>query len=326
MIRRDFITLLGGAAASVSWPLALHAQQPGMPIIGYLGVGAPIAHLLGIFKQGLAEAGFVEGRNVMIEAPSAEGHYERLPLLAADLVRRQVAVIVAITASPALAAKAATASIPIVFNIPDDPVELGLVASLPRPGGNATGVSFLFSDLVAKHLGLLRELLPTATRFGMLVNSQSASADNLIKNATEAAAAAGVEIIVVRAGDPKAIEDAFTTLMRQRTDALMVGADGYFYRRRVQLATLAARFGLPTIFTTREFAEAGGLMSYGTSLPEAFRMTGLYTGRILKGTRPADLPVVQSTTFDFVINTPTARALGLDVPATLLARADEVIE
>jgi putative ABC transport system substrate-binding protein len=241
-------------------------------------------------------------------------------------VRRQVAVIVAITANPALAAKAATATIPIVFNIPDDPVELVLVASLPRPGGNATGVSFLFSDLVAKHLELLRELLPKAARFGLLVNSQNANAENLTKNATAAAAATGVDIYVVRAGDPGAIEDAFATLVRQRADALMVGADGYFYRRRVHLVTLATRHGLPTIFTTREFAEAGGLMSYGTSLPEAFRMTGLYTGRILKGAKPADLPVVQSTKFDFVINIPTARALGLEVPPTLLARADEVIE
>jgi putative tryptophan/tyrosine transport system substrate-binding protein len=322
--RREFITLLGGAAAA--WPLAARAQQPAMPVIGYLSVGAPIGHLLGVFKQSLAEAGFIEGRNVVIETPSADGHYDRLSALVADLVRRQVAVIVAITANPALAAKAATATIPIVFNIPDDPVELGLVASLPRPGGNATGVSFLFSDLVAKHLELLRELLPKAARFGLLVNSQNANAENLTKNATAAAAATGVDIYVVRAGDPGAIEDAFATLVRQRADALMVGADGYFYRRRVHLVTLATRHGLPTIFATREYAEAGGLMSYGTSLPEAFRMTGLYTGRILKGAKPADLPVVQSTKFDFVINIPTARALGLEVPPTLLARADEVIE
>ncbi len=324
MRRRDFITGIAGSVAA--WPLAARAQQPAMPVIGYLSVGAPIGHLLGVFKHSLAEAGFVEGRNVAIETPSADGHYDRLPALAADLVRRHVTVIVAITANPALAAKAATATIPIVFNIADDPVELGLVASLPRPGGNATGVSFLFSDLVAKHLGLLRELLPKAARFGLLVNPQSANAEKLTKTATAAAASTGAEIIVVRGGDPSAIEEAFATLARQRTDALMVGADGYFYRRRVQLATLAARHGLPTVFTTREFAEAGGLMSYGTSLPEAFRMTGLYTGRILKGAKPADLPVVQSTKFDFVINVPTARALGLEVPPMLLARADEVIE
>jgi putative ABC transport system substrate-binding protein len=213
-----------------------------------------------------------------------------------------------------------------VFNVPEDPVELGLVASLARPGGNATGVSFLFSDLVAKHLGLLRELLPRATRIGLLVNPQNANADTLTKNATAAAASTGTEIIVFRAGDAGAIEDAFATLTRQRADALIVGADGYFFRRRVQFATLVARHGLPTIFTAREYAEAGGLMSYGTSLPEAFRMTGLYTARILKGAKPADLPVVQSTKFDFVINIPTARALGLTVPPSLLATADEVIE
>ena len=241
--RREFITLLGGAAAA--WPLAARAQQPAMPVIGYLSVGSPTGHLLEVFKQSLAEAGFVEGRNVAIETPSADGHYDRLPALAADLVRRQVTVIVAITANPALAAKAATATIPIVFNVADDPVELGLVASLPRPGGNATGVSFLFSDLVAKHLGVLRELLPKAARFGLLVNPQSANAENLTKNTTAAAAATGIEIIVVRASDPGAIEDAFATLVRQRADALMVGADGYFFRRRVQLATLAARHVCP---------------------------------------------------------------------------------
>jgi putative tryptophan/tyrosine transport system substrate-binding protein len=323
MKRRAFITLIGATAA---WPLVARAQQVGLPVIGYLSVGAPPAHLLAVFKQSLAEAGFVEGRDVAIETPSADGRYDRLPALAADLVRRQVAVIVAITANPALAAKNATATIPIVFNVPDDPVGLGLVASIARPGGNATGVSFLFSDLVAKHLGLLRELLPRAARIGLLVNPQNANADILTNNATAAAAATGTEIIVFRASDAGAIEDAFATLARQRADALMVGADGYFFRRRVQFATLAARHGLPTIFTTREYAEAGGLMSYGTSLPEAFRMTGLYTARILKGAKPADLPVVQSTRFDFVINIPTARALGLEVPPSLLARADEVIE
>jgi putative ABC transport system substrate-binding protein len=321
--RREFITLLGGAAA---WPLAARARQPTMPVVGYLSVGAPPAHLLAVFKQSLAEAGFVEGRNVAIETPSADGRYDRLPALAADLVRRQVAVIVAITANPALAAKDATETIPIVFNVPEDPVGLGLVASIARPGGNATGVSFLFSDLVAKHLGLLRELMPRAARIGVLVNPQNANADILTKNATAAAASTGTEIIVFRASDAGAIEDAFAMLARQRADALMVGADGYFFRRRVQFATLAARHGLPTIFTTREYAEAGGLMSYGTSLPEAFRMTGLYTARILKGAKPADLPVVQSTKFEFVINIPTARALGLEIPPTLLARADEVIE
>jgi putative ABC transport system substrate-binding protein len=322
--RRKFLAALGGAAAA--WSLPGRAQQAAMPVVGYLSVGAPPAHLLAVFKQSLAEAGFVEGANVAIETPSADGYYDRLPALAADLVRRQVAVIVAITANPALAAKDATETIPIVFNVPEDPVGLGLVASIARPGGNATGVSFLFSDLVAKHLWLLRELMPRAARIGLLVNPQNANADILTKNATAAAASTGTEIIVFRASDAGAIEDAFAMVARQRADALMVGADGYFFRRRVQFATLTARHGLPTIFTTREYAEAGGLMSYGTSLPEAFRMTGLYTARILKGAKPADLPVVQSTKFEFVINIPTARALGLEVPPTLLARADEVIE
>lgn len=241
-------------------------------------------------------------------------------------MRREVAVIVALTANPALAAKNATATIPIVFTVPDDPVELGLVASLARPGGNATGVSYLFSNLVAKHLGLVRELLPRTARIGLLVNPQNANADNLVKNATAVAASTGIPIVVLRAGDADAIENAFEILARERVDAVIVGADGYFFRRRVQFATLAARHGLPAIFTTREYTEAGGLMSYGTSLSEAFRMTGLYTARILKGTKPADLPVVQSTKFDFVINIPTARALGLIIPPSLLARADEVIE
>ena len=323
MRRRKFITLVGGTAAG--WPLAARAQQSTMPVIGYLGVGAP-TYLFAVFKQSLAEGGFVEGRDVAIETSSADGRYERLPALAADLVRRQVAVIVAITGSPALAAKGATSTIPIVFNVPDDPVALGLVASLAQPGSNATGVSFLFTDLVAKHLGLLRELLPRAARIGLLVNPQNPNADTLIKNAATAASSTGTDIIVLRASDASAIEDAFATLARAQADALMVGADGYFFRRRVQLVTLAARHGLPTVFTTREYAEAGGLMSYGTSLSEAFQMTGLYTARILKGAKPADLPVVQSTKFDFVINIPTARALGLEVPPMLLARADEVIE
>ncbi len=323
MRRREFLHAVGGA---VAWSLSARAQQPAMPVIGYLGVGAPPAHLFAVFKESLAEAGFVEGRNVAIETPSADGHYDRLPALAADLAGRHVAVIVAITGDPALAAKHATATIPIVFNVADDPVELGLVASLARPGGNATGVSFLFGDLVAKHLGLIRELLPRAARIGLLVNPQNANADTLARNATAAAGSTGAEIIVLRASDARAIEDAFATLVQQRADALMVGADGYLFRRRVQLATLAARHALPSVFTTREYAEVGGLMSYGTSLPEAFRMTGLYTARVLKGAKPAELPVVQSTKFDFVINIPTARALGIEIPPTLLARADEVIE
>jgi putative ABC transport system substrate-binding protein len=225
--RRELIALLAGAAAA--WPWTAEAQQAAMPVVAYLNVGAPPAHLLAVFKQSLAEAGFVEGRNVAIETSSADGHYDRLPALAADLVKRQVAVIVAITANPALAAKNATATIPIVFNVPDDPVGIGLVASIARPGGNATGVSFLFSDLVAKHLGLLRELMPRAARIGLLVNPQNLNADILTKNATAAAASTGTEISVFRASDVGAIEDAFATLARQQADALMVGADGFFF-------------------------------------------------------------------------------------------------
>jgi putative ABC transport system substrate-binding protein len=263
---------------------------------------------------------------VVIETASADGRYERLPALAVDLVRRQVAVIVAIATSPALAAKGATPTIPIVFSVPDDPVEFGLVASLAQPGGNATGVNFLLGDLVSKHLGLLRELLPRAARIGLLVNPQNANADTLTKDAAAAASSTGTEIVVLRASDASAIEDAFATLAQRQADALMVGTDGYLFRRRVQLVTLATRHGLPTVFTAREYAEAGGLKSYGTSLPEAFRMTGLYTARILKGAKPADLPIVQSTKFEFIINLSTAKALHIEVPPTLSARADEVIE
>ena len=325
MNRRTLVTLLGGAAA---WPLAAGAQQPAMPVVGYLSAGsvAPVAHLFAVFKQGLAEAGYVEGRNVMIDVRSAEGQYDRLPALAAELVRRQVAVIVAVTSNPALAAKAATGTIPIVFNVPDDPARLGLVASLSHPGGNATGVSFLFGELEVKRLALLRELLPKATRIGLLVNVDNANAEELTKTVPAAASAMGVEAIVVRATDSRSIEEAFAALAQQRAEAVIVGTDGYFFRRRVQFATLAARHALPAIFTNRAYAEAGGLMSYGTSLEEAFRQIGLYTGRILNGAKPTDLPVVQSTKFELVINLPTARALGLEAPATLLARADEVIE
>lgn len=322
MRRREFVTILG---ATVAAPLAARAQPPAIPVIGFSASVRPLRQLA-VFKQSLAEGGFVEGRDVVIETPSADGRYDRLPALAAELVRRQVSVIVAITANPALAAKGATSKIPIVFSVPDDPVELDLVASLARPGGNATGVSFLFNDLVAKHLGLLRDLLPRAARIGLLINPQSANADTLTKNADKSASSTGTEIIVLRASDASAIEDAFATLAGQQADALMVGADGYFFRRRVQLVTLATRHGLPTVFTTREYAEAGGLMSYGTSLSEAFRIAGLYTARILNGAKPADLPIVQSTKFEFVLNLTTARALGIEVPPTLSARADEVIE
>ena len=249
-----------------------------------------------------------------------------MPAMAAELVRRQVTVLVASPTPAALAAKAATASVPIVFGVTDDPVKLGLVASLARPDGNATGVYFFLSDLAVKQLGLLGELAPTATRIGLLVNPDNANAEAVIREMAAAASTIGVQIEVIRANDRPAIDAAFATLVRNKTGALVVGADPFFFSRRAQLATLATRHAIPAVYTVREFAEAGGLMSYGTSLTEAFRQIGLYAGRILKGAKPADLPVVQSTKFDLVINLTTAKALGLTVPPTLLARADEVIE
>ena len=325
MNRREFITLLGGAAA---WPRAARAQQAGMPVVGYLDASSPGASAprVAIFRRGLAEAGYVEGRNVAIEYRWAEGRYDRLPEMAAELVRREVAVIVASTIPAAVAAKAATAAIPIVFYVAGDPVKLGLVASLSRPGRNATGVNNFAAELGAKHLGLLRELLPTARRIGLLVNPTNPNVEGATKDVTAAALATGVEIDVVRASDSREIEVAFATLVRNRADALVVGPDAFFTSRRLQIATLATRHALPAVSNSREFAEAGGLMDYGTSLTEVYRQLGVYAGRVLKGDKPAELPVVQSTKFELVINLPTARALGLEIPATLLARADEVIE
>ena len=324
--RREFITALGGAAAI---PFAARAQQPAMPVIGYLGAGSPAAgvQILVALRHSLAETGYVDGRNVAIEAHWAEGHYDRLPAMASEMVRRQVAVIIATGGTaPALAAKAATTTIPIVFSVTDDPVALGLVASLARPGGNATGVTFLLAELGAKQLGLLRELVPAATRIGLLVNPNNTTSQAQASDVVAAASSVGGTIDVVRASDSREIEAAFAALVRNRADALLVGTDPFFYSRRVQLATLAARHAIPAIYPVRENAEIGGLMSYGTSLTEVYRQVGAYTVRILKGTNPADLPVVQSTKFELVINMPTARALGLDVPPVLLARADEVIE
>jgi putative ABC transport system substrate-binding protein len=323
MKRREFITLLGGA---VGWPVAARAQ-PAMPVIGYLSTGVSVAHhLMTVFRQGLAEAGLVERRSVAIEYRFAEGQYDRLPAMAAELVRRQVAVIVAATAPPALAAKAATATIPIVFFVPDDPVKLGLVASISRPGGNATGVNFLFTELGAKQLGLLHELVPKAARLGLLVNPSNANAEAVTRDVTAAALTIGMQIDVVQASDSRGIEAAFATLVRNRADALLVGTDPFFYSRRLQLATLVTRYAIPAVYHQREYAEAGGLMTYGTSLTEVYRQVGAYTARILRGAKPADLPVVQSTKFELVVNLPTARALGLDIPPMVLARADEVIE
>ena len=279
--------------------------------------------------QALAEAGYVDGRNVVIEFHTAEGQYDRLPTMAAELVRRRVAVIVASPTAAALAAKAATKTIPVLFGVTDDPVKLGLVASLARPGANATGVNLYIAEygLSAKRLGLLRELVPQATRIGALVNPKNAeTAGAVTKDVTAAGSAIGAQIEVIYASDSREIEAAFVTFVRNRVDALLVGTDPFFFSRRLQLATLATRHAIPAVYTVREYPEAGGLMSYGTSVKELFQQLGAYAGRILKGEKPGDLPVVQMNKFEFVINLVTARALGLNVPPSLLARADEVIE
>jgi putative ABC transport system substrate-binding protein len=324
MKRRELITLLGGAAAT--WSLPARAQQAAMPVVGWLGPTEANDRVLTAFRKGLAEAGYAEGRNVAIEYRWAEGRYDRMPAMVAELVRRPVAMIMASPTPAALVAKAATATVPIVFGVTDDPVKLGLVTSLARPEGNATGVYFFLSDLAVKQLGLLRELVPATKRIGLLVNPDNANAEAVTREMAAAASAIGVQIELMRASDIPAIHTAVAALVRDKADGLVVGADPFFFSRRVQLVTLTTRHAIPTVFTVRDFPEAGGLMSYGTSLTEAFRQMGVYSGRVLKGAKPADLPVVQSTKFDFIINLTTAKALGLEVPPTLLARADEVIE
>jgi len=297
-------------------------------VIGFLNPTAPdgMTERLRAFRQGLKETGYVEGENVLVEYGWAEGQYDRLPAMAAELVRRRVAVIVAIPIPAAIAAKSATAKIPIVFYVGGDPVELGLVASLNRPGGNATGVNYFVAELGPKQLELLHELLPTAVRIGLMVNPTNVNVEGSTKDVTAAAATMGLQIDIVQASDSREIEAAFATLVRNRADALVIGADPFLTSRRLQLATLATRHAIPAVTGNREFVEAGGLMSYGTSLTEAYRQLGAYTGRILKGAKPNDLPVMQSIKFELVINLPTARALGIEIPPTLLARADEVIE
>jgi putative tryptophan/tyrosine transport system substrate-binding protein len=326
--RRDFITLIGGAAAG--WPIATHAQQAAMPVIGFLHSASAAAyeHLVAAFRKGLSEAGYSEGQNVAIEYRWSEGQNERLPALAAELVHRQVAVIVTPGSTPAtLAAKAATRTIPIVFLSAVDPVKTGLVASLSRPGGNVTGVSDIGVELAAKRLGLLHELLPGATRFALLVNPDNPGiTEAFITEAQMAASAIGRQIEVVTASTNGEIDRAFATLMNKRSDALLVSTDALFVTRRVQLVTLAARHAVPAMYFRREFAEVGGLMSYGSNLADQFRQNGIYAGRILKGEKPAEMPVQLPTKFEFVVNLQTAKTLGLDISPTLLARADEVIE
>jgi putative ABC transport system substrate-binding protein len=326
MRRREFITLLGGAAA---WPVAARAQQPTMPVIGFLNNASAweYAAMSAAFHQGLSESGYVEGRNVIVDYRWAEGHYDRLPAMAGELVRRQVAVIVTGGSLSALAAKAASETIPIIFTIGGDPVQLGLVGSLNRPGGNMTGVSVLSVALVAKRLELLRELLPEATRVAALVNPANTTIiESTLRDLEPAGRALGLQIQVVRASTSREIDAVFAIFVRELPDALFVDGDPFFNARRVQLVHLATLHKVPASYQSRDFPEYGGLMSYGSNLTDAYRQLGVYVGRVLKGANPAELPVVQASKFELVINAQAARTLGLTVPPTLLAIADAVIE
>jgi putative ABC transport system substrate-binding protein len=328
MRRRDFIK--GIAGSTTAWPLVARAQQPAMPVVGFINPGTADASTgrIAAFRKGLSEAGYAEGQNVTVEYHWLEGHYDRLPAVVTDLAQRRVAVIATPgSTEAALAAKTATTTIPIVFGVPEDPVVLGIVASLARPGGNATGVNFFANEIDAKRFGLMHELLPKATRFAVLVNPANARPTEYTSKAIkEAARALGLDALLFNASTRAEIDAAFAAFGRERADALFIAGDAFFYSRAVQLATLAMRDRLPASYPSREMVEAGLLMSYGAILADVFRQVGIYTGSILKGAKPADLPVLQSTKFEFVINLQTARSLNLDIPPTLLARADEVIE
>ena len=325
MKRREFITLAGGAA--VAWPLAARAQLPAMPVIGYFHFATPAyTPTAAPFLQGLKQTGYIAGQNVAIEYRWAEGQYDRLPAMAAELVGRKVDLIAAFGPPPAKAAKTATSTIPIVFEVGNDAVEAGLVASLARPGGNATGLSILFTQLTGKRLELLCELIPQARTIALLVNPKSPTAEPSIRGAQEAARAKGVQLSILNASTESEIDAAFATFVNLRADGLIIAADPFFDTRRQQLVAPAARYRVPTIYFEREFSAAGGLISYGTSLPAVYRQMGVYAGRILKGENPANLPVEQPTKFEMIINLKTAEALGLTVPPKLLFTADEVIE
>src|SRR5262245_55780265 len=326
MRRREFIALVGGTATT--WPLSARAQQQPMPVIGFLNAASPAGYppMVAALRQGLKEAGYIEGQNVAIEYRWAEGHYDRLPMLAAELVRRQVAGIVAGGTPAARFAKAATSTIPIVFNIGIDPVELGLVASLNRPDGNVTGVAGLSVETAAKRLEVLHESLPTAAIIALLVNPTTPLAEPETKRLRDAAHSLGLQLHVLNASTEKEIEAAFGTLIELRVGALVVSVDPFLNSQRAQIVALATRHGVPAIYGLREFAAAGGLMSYGIDLADTYRQAGVYVGKILKGAKPADLPVQQAVKVEFVINLKTAKTLGLTFPIPLLGRADEVFE